>query len=127
MTVREATERDYSAIKALHESDGFPYTLPELSNPMWIRRIVIEEGNEIVAAGLGHLSAETFLMLKRASRMRMSRRFLTIQKEAVKAAAECGLPNLHAWVAPLIDAGFGSHLLRNGWSKPLWPAYERKI
>lgn len=127
MIVREANADDYGQIRELHSSDGLAYALPNLENPAWIRRIVVEEGGEVVGAGLGLLSAETFLMLKQSSRMRMARRFVTIQNAAVEAARNCGLSTLHAWVAPAVERGFGEHLLRLGWSKPLWPAYEMVI
>lgn len=125
--IREATEQDYAQIKALHETDGFSYVLPDLGDSHWLRRIVIEEAGEVVAAGLGMLSAEAFLMLKPSSRTRMARRFAIIEAEAIKAIGECGLRGLHAWVAPTVEQKFGAQLLGRGWSKPLWPAYERVI
>ncbi len=43
MLVREYSESDLAALRALHAAQGFDYALPDLSNPLFVTKLVLEE------------------------------------------------------------------------------------
>ncbi len=43
MLVREYSESDLAALRALHAAQGFDYPLPDLSNPLFITKLVLTE------------------------------------------------------------------------------------
>jgi hypothetical protein len=40
MRVREYTEQDFEALRAIHAAQGFDYTLPDLKNPLFVTKLV---------------------------------------------------------------------------------------
>ena len=49
MRIREYTENDLDALRAIHATQGFDYALPDLSNPLFVTKLVLTE--EDVAPG----------------------------------------------------------------------------
>ena len=49
MLIREYTKRDLDALRAIHAAQGFDYALPDLSNPLFVSKLVLAE--ESVAPG----------------------------------------------------------------------------
>jgi hypothetical protein len=49
MLIREYTEEDLQAMRAIHAVQGFDYALPDLSNPLFVSRLVL--AREDVAPG----------------------------------------------------------------------------
>jgi len=45
MLIREYTERDLDALRAIHAAQGFDYALPDLRNPLFVTRLVLTDGN----------------------------------------------------------------------------------
>jgi hypothetical protein len=41
MRVREYTEQDFEALRAIHAAQGFDYTLPDLNNPLFVTKLVL--------------------------------------------------------------------------------------
>ncbi len=50
MLVREYKESDLDALRAIHAAQGFDYALPDLRNPLFVTKLVVEDSN--VAPGL---------------------------------------------------------------------------
>jgi len=48
--VREYKESDLDALRAVHAAQGFDYALPDLRNPLFVTKVVLEDSN--VAPGL---------------------------------------------------------------------------
>lgn len=54
MRIREYTENDLDALRAIHATQGFDYALPDLSNPLFVTKLVLT--NQDVAAGFSPAS-----------------------------------------------------------------------
>src|SRR5260370_18566511 len=49
MLIREYHESDLHRLRAIHAAQGFDYALPDLSNPLFVTKLVLSDAN--VAAG----------------------------------------------------------------------------
>ena len=45
MLIREYTEQDLSALRAIHSAQGFDYDLPDLRNPLFVTKLVLFDEN----------------------------------------------------------------------------------
>jgi hypothetical protein len=43
MRVREYTEKDLDALRTIHAAQGFDYALPDLSNPLFVSKLVLAQ------------------------------------------------------------------------------------
>ena len=55
MLIREYTDRDLDALRAIHAAQGFDYALPDLRNPLFVTKLVLSDGN--VAPGFSPASS----------------------------------------------------------------------
>src|SRR2546422_3577875 len=44
MLIREYTPADLDALRALHAAQGFDYAFPDLADPLFVSKLVLEEG-----------------------------------------------------------------------------------
>jgi hypothetical protein len=56
MQIREYQESDLAALRAIHGTQGFGYAFPDLSNPLFVTKLILceeggEEGNEETLTG----------------------------------------------------------------------------
>jgi len=142
MRVREYRESDLGQLRAIHAAQGFDYALPDLSNPLFVTKLVLAKADgvssqpdaapddAIIGAALLRLTAEAYLLLDpRAGTPRQRWQWLL----ALHAAAECdawqrGLEDVHAWLPPPIATKFGKRLARLGWLRDdVWTPYCKKL
>src|SRR5467141_457846 len=45
MLIREYQESDLAALRAIHAAQGFDYALPDLSNPLFVTKLVLSDAN----------------------------------------------------------------------------------
>ena len=59
MLIREYRESDLDALRSIHAAQGFDYPLPDLSNPLFVTKLVLAENSEgvNVAPGFSPASA----------------------------------------------------------------------
>jgi hypothetical protein len=50
MLVREYRQSDLAHLRAIHAAQGFDYALPDLSNPLFVTKLVLQQGDFPVAA-----------------------------------------------------------------------------
>jgi hypothetical protein len=67
MLIREYTPADLDALRRMHASQGFDYAFPDLSDPIFISKLVLEDdsGRPVMAA-LARLTCEMYLLIDRA-------------------------------------------------------------
>ena|ERR1700722_19621737 len=127
MIIREYKESDLDALRDMHSSQEFDYPFPDLGDPIFISKIVIEntEGRPVMAA-LARLTCEIYLLMDRsAGKPRERLRHL----EALHAAGQQdllarGLDDAHAWLPPRIAQRFGRRLESLGWVRDSdWTPY----
>jgi hypothetical protein len=154
MLIRQYTERDLDALRAIHTAQGFDYHLPDLSNPLFVTKLVLEdlnvapgfspassaaqeiprasrEGNSLIrGAAFLRLTAEAYLLLDpRSGTPRERWRWLiTLHEAARNDAWQRGLEDVHAWLPPPIAQKFGRRLERLGWRRDdAWTPYCKRL
>jgi hypothetical protein len=53
MQIREYRESDLAALRAIHTAQGFDYALPDLSNPLFVTKLVLTDAREGVSVAPG--------------------------------------------------------------------------
>src|SRR5260370_8504186 len=54
MRIREYTEQDLSALRAIHAAQGFDYDLPDLRNPLFVTKLVLAQDAASSLVGAQH-------------------------------------------------------------------------
>jgi hypothetical protein len=50
MLIREYRQSDLTHLRAIHTAQGFDYALPDLTNPLFVTKLVLQQGDSPVAA-----------------------------------------------------------------------------
>src|SRR5690242_19763027 len=68
MLIREYTPADLDALRRMHASQGFDYAFPNLDDPIFISKLILEDdsGRPVMAA-LARLTCEMYLLIDRAA------------------------------------------------------------
>jgi len=142
MLVREYRESDLDALRAIHAAQGFDYPFPDLSNPLFVTKLVLAQGEhgatneefpraeKIVGAALLRLTAEAYLLLDPNAGKPRERwqRLLALHAATQRDAWQRGLEDVHAWLPPPIAAKFGKRIHRLGWIRDdAWTPYCKKM
>jgi hypothetical protein len=68
MRIREYTPADLDALRRMHASQGFDYTFPDLSDPIFISKLILEDDSgRPVMASLARLTCEMYLLIDRTA------------------------------------------------------------
>ena len=130
MRVREYTEADLEALKRMHRAQGFGYAFPDLADPIFLSKLVLEDAaGTPVMASLVRLTAEVYLLLDPRSGSPRERweRLLALHGVAERDARARGLADAHAFLPPRVERAFARRLTRLGWVRDPWPAYCKKL
>jgi hypothetical protein len=137
--VREYNESDLDALRAIHAKQGFAYPLPDLRNPLFVTKLVLEDDpraaqgvtqGKILGAALLRLTAEAYLLLDpQAGSPRERWQWLQQLHAATERDAwQRGLEDVHAWLPPPIAGKFGRHIARLGWVRDdAWTPYCKRL
>jgi hypothetical protein len=144
MTIRQYQESDVSALRAIHAAQGFDYALPDLTNPLFVTKLVLtqdaaadsasayatQRNDKILGAALLRLTAEAYLLLdpKAGTPPERWQNLLTLHAAAEREAWHRGLEDVHAWLPPPIAAKFGKRITKLGWIQDnTWTPYCKKL
>jgi hypothetical protein len=142
MRIREFQERDMAALTAMHSQQGFEYPLPELTNPLFVSKLVLEDDGDtasdsdadpsrpIVMASLVRLTSEAYLLADPTKGTPRDRylRMLMLQRAGTLDLQRRGLEDVHAWLPPRIARRFGRRLTDLGWVRDdHWVPYSLKL
>jgi hypothetical protein len=130
MLVREYQDSDLAHLRAIHAAQGFDYTLPDLSNPLFVTKKVLASGGAIVGAAFLRLTAEAYLLLDpHAGTPRERWQWLLELHAATEHDAwQRGLEDVHAWLPPPIAKKFGKRITQLGWIRDdTWTPYSKKL
>jgi len=146
MRIREYSEHDLDALRAIHAAQGFDYALPDLSNPLFVTKLVLARDSEsasndpgseagasqeqILGSVLLRLTAEAYLLLdpKAGTPRDRWQWLLALQAAAERDAWQRGLEDVHAWLPPPIAKKFGKRIERLGWLRDdAWTPYCKKL
>jgi hypothetical protein len=141
MQIREYQESDLAALRAIHGTQGFGYAFPDLSNPLFVTKLILSTENDdknnndspqekIAGAALLRLTAEAYLLLDpKAGKPRERWQWLLALHEATRRDAwQRGLEDVHAWLPPAVATQFGRRLERLGWARDdAWTPYCKRL
>jgi len=139
MRVREYNEGDLEALVAMHRAQGFDYALPDLADPIFVSKLVLEDGDfsatgkgtdKIVMAALARLTCEMYLLVdpKAGTPRERYARLLELQRAGANDLRARGLDDAHAWLPPPIAKRFGRRLEGLGWIRDdVWTPYCRRL
>ena len=129
MQVRAYTGADLEALRAMHAAQGFGYGFPDLGDPLFLVRSVVEEEGRPRMAAFLRLTAEAYLLAdpdEGSPRQRW--RWLLALHEAVRQeAAARGLADVQAFLPPRVAHAFGRRLGSLGWHRDPWTCYTRQL
>ncbi len=131
MLIRPYTDADLSALQRMHAAQGFDYAFPDLRNPLFLSKLVVEDdAGHAVMASLGRLTCEAYLLVDPAAGKPRERyaRLIALQRAAEFDLRTRGLEDAHAWLPPRIAARFGRRIAQLGWLRDdAWTPYCRRL
>jgi hypothetical protein len=154
MRVREYTEGDLEALRAIHSAQGFEYPPPDLNNPLFVTKLILSEDSrpssagaegaastadaanpgpseeKIIGAALLRLTAEAYLLLdpKAGTPRQRWQWLLQLHAATERDAWQRGLEDVHAWLPPPIASKFGKRITQLGWNRDdAWTPYCKRL
>jgi hypothetical protein len=142
MQICEYHENDLAQLRAIHAAQGFAYPLPDLSNPLFLTKLILIDqtgasasepqpsADKIVGAAFLRLTAEAYLLLDPHAGTPRGRWqwLLALHAAAERDAWQRGLEDVHAWLPPPIATKFGKRIARLGWIRDdAWAPYCKKL
>jgi len=146
MLIREYRDSDLAALRAIHAAQGFDYPLPDLSNPLFVTKLILkeprnekepsesdsprEQNGKIIGAALLRLTAEAYLLLdpKAGSPRERWQWLLQLHAATERDAWQRGLEDVHAWLPPPIARKFGKRIAQLGWNRDdAWTPYCKRL
>jgi hypothetical protein len=127
--IRPCVEEDRDELLRIHAAQQMPYEFPELSNPLFLAKVVAERGGKIAAASFLRLTAEAYLLVDRECGTPIDRwRTVTVLHEVMRGdASRRGLDDVHCWLPPQVAGAFGRRLGFLGWKREPWDCYARTV
>jgi hypothetical protein len=133
MRIREYTEADLEPLREMHAPQGFDYAFPDLRDPIFISKLVLEDNaGQVVMASLARLTCEMYLLLNRdaenakpaAKPQERYAQLLALHQAGEQDLLARGLDDAHAWLPPPIAKRFGRRLSALGWIRDdAWTPY----
>ena len=131
MPIRPYTESDLSALLSMHAAQGFDYAFPDLSDPLFLSKLVVEdEAGRVVMSSLARLTCEIYLLADPSAGKPRDRyaSLVALHRAAESDLRARGLEDAHAWLPPRIAARFGRRLAQLGWIRDdTWTPYCRRF
>ncbi|MHB8526650.1 MAG: hypothetical protein ACYDD2_10905 [Candidatus Acidiferrales bacterium] len=139
MRIREYNEADLSALVAMHRAQGFDYALPDLADPIFVSKLVLEENDsadprkphgKVAMASLARLTCEMYLLVDPSAGTPRDRyaRLLELHRAGAADLRARGLDDAHAWLPPPIAKRFGRRLETLGWIRDdAWTPYCKHL
>jgi hypothetical protein len=129
--IREYTDADLDALRRMHAQQGFGYPFPDLADPLFVSKLVVENGaGRAVMASLARLTCEMYLLVAPGEGNPRERyaRLLALHSVGERDLVARGLHDAHAWLPPPIAKKFGRRLAALGWVRDdAWTPYCRRL
>lgn len=133
MRIREYTEADLEPLRRMHARQGFDYVFPDLRDPIFVSKLVLEDdAGQVAMASLARLTCEMYLLMDRDAENTASlvnpqeryARLLALHQAGEQDLLARGLDDVHAWLPPPIAKRFGRRLAKLGWIRDdTWTPY----
>jgi hypothetical protein len=128
--IRDYRPSDLEQVKAIHETSGLDYRLPNFENSLFVVRKVVEFDGRIIAAGFLRVEAEAYLFLAKddwGDPLQKLAAINAVQTAALHEAWTKGLDNCVCWVPKEVNSHFAKRLLQLGWiqDREGWISWSR--
>jgi hypothetical protein len=131
MQVREYRAGDLDSLRRIHARQAFDYPFPNLSDPLFLSKLVVEDDSgSVVAACLARLTCEMYLLLDPDAGSAENRfaALAGLHEAGEQDLVARGLEDAHAWLPPRVARRFGRRLENFGWVRDDgWTPYCRKL
>lgn len=129
MQVRAYAEGDLEAVRAMHAAQGFGYAFPDLGDPLFLVRSVVEEEGRPRMAAFLRLTAEAYLLADPGEGSPRQRWcwLLALHESVRQEAAARGLADVQAFLPLRAAHAFGRRLAALGWRRDPWTCYTRQV
>ncbi|MHB8413272.1 MAG: hypothetical protein ACYDDI_15190 [Candidatus Acidiferrales bacterium] len=128
-----------NALLAMHRAQGFEYPFPDLADPIFVSKLVLEGEDstgsrnghgKIMMASLARLTCEMYLLVDPNAGTPRDRyaRLLELHRAGAADLRARGLDDAHAWLPPPIAQRFGRRLETLGWLRDdAWTPYCKRL
>jgi len=131
MHVRAYTSADLDALRRIHARQGFDYAFPDLADPIFISKLVIDDAaGRPVCASFARITCEMYLVADPDAGTPRERyaRLITLHDAGARDLLSRGFDDAHAWLPPPIAHRFGRRLEALGWIRDdAWTPYCRRL
>jgi hypothetical protein len=120
----------------MHASQGFDYEFPDLRDPIFVSKLVLEDdAGKPAMAALARLTCEMYLLVDRGARGAASispsvryAQILALHDAGQHDLIARGLDDAHAWLPPAVAKRFGRRLTQLGWVRDdRWTPYCKRF
>jgi hypothetical protein len=129
--IRACTDEDVDELKRIHAASGFSYAFPDLRDPLFVSKLVMENaGGGVTMAAMARLTCEMYLLVNRegGNARRRWHDLLAMHSAGAADLSAKGLEDAHAWLPPAIARRFGRRLETLGWVRDdAWTPYCRRL
>lgn len=127
MFVREYSTGDLDTLKRIHAKQGFDYVFPEINDPIFVSKMVLEDKRgRLAMASLARLTCEMYLLMDSGVGSPKDRydELLELHRSVEIDLRAKGLDDAHAWLPPRVAKRFGKRLQTLGWVRDdKWTPY----
>lgn len=129
MRVRQYNPADEQQLILLHAKQGLDYALPNLNDPLFAVRVLIEgENGKIVVAALGRITCEIYLLMDDSGTPQERwERVQVVSRVAEAQGVAMGFKDCQAQIPPQLEKRFKKRLFALGWQKRPWPLWSREL
>lgn len=122
--IRDYKPEDRPELERIHKQLGIDYQFPNLDNPLFFVRKVLEVDGKISSALVLKVCAETYLLLGEGKPQDKFLAMQQLQGSVLTEAYQKGLDEIHAAIP---EIGFDKRLAQLGWEKdrPGWNLWTR--
>lgn len=124
--IRDFRSADLSALQAMYQAQGIDYRFPDLTDPIFATKLVLEDGGTVRMALAARVTTEMFYLRdpKAADAKTQWEWFQELHRAMEIALWRRGADDAHCWIPPQLKT-FGKRLEQLGWVKETWPGYSK--
>lgn len=126
IAIRNYTPKDLAEIERLHQKSGLPQEcLPNLENPLFFLRKVVDDSGTLALLGCLKLTAEAFVLVDHGHET-PEWRWLALQKltgAVLSEAAKKGVDQVSCWLPPQLEEPFSKRLETLGFLQSPWKSW----
>jgi hypothetical protein len=130
IVVKNYTTEHLAEIQRIHREAGLPpECMPNLENPLFFVRKVVDDNGKVALAGFLKMTAEAFVLVDHEHES-PEWRWAALQKLTAVTLHEAAVKTIQdvtAWLPPDVEKSFGSRLEALGFKRSPWPSFSVRL